>query len=114
MTGPVVPSFARRSSIAALPWCVQSCIARALSPGSVIERAEGYRRAGAHGCAPLLVLLRQVAGRDLAQTAGVVVLDRLEDLLTGAHDEGAVEEHRLADRLAAEHEHVEVRRARVL
>src|SRR5690606_30031740 len=59
-------------------------------------------------------LALQVAGRDRAEAAGVVVLDRLEDLLARVHHERAVEDHRLPDRPPAEQEHVQVRRPRVL
>src|SRR5215211_1702492 len=55
--------------------------------------------------------LLEVGGGDRAQAAGVVVADRLDDLVARIHHEGAVEDHRLVDRLAAEQQHFEAGRA---
>src|SRR5690242_1637259 len=55
-----------------------------------------------------VVLLRQRAalGRDRAQPAGLEVLESLDQLGPGVHDERAVGGNRLANRLAAQEQHV--------
>src|SRR5215208_8300569 len=50
--------------------------------------------------------LLEVGGGDRAQAAGVVVADRLGDLVSRVHDEWAVEDHRLVDRPSAEQQHL--------
>src|SRR6266487_4556829 len=52
--------------------------------------------------------------RDRAQASSLVVLERLHQLLAGVHDEGAIGGHRLADRQAAKHQHVELGTAALL
>src|SRR5438132_1999645 len=49
-----------------------------------------------------------------AQPAGLVVRDRLGDLVAGVHDKRAIPRDRLANGLAAEHEDVQVRAATLL
>src|SRR5437667_454658 len=46
--------------------------------------------------------------RDRAEAARLVVLERLDQLGPGVHDERAVGRDRLADRLAAEHQDVQL------
>ena len=61
------------------------------------RRLDGAVRAGR----PLPAGVRQALGRDHAEPAGLVVLERLDQLVAGVHHERAVVRHRLADRLAA-------------
>src|SRR6202011_704727 len=59
-------------------------------------------------------LLACLVGRDSAQPAGLVVRERLDDLLAGVHHERAVLHDGLADRLPAHDVQVERRGAAVL
>src|SRR5712664_2213841 len=54
-------------------------------------------------------LLRDGAalGRDAAEAAGLVVLERLDQLVPGVHHEGAIGGHGLPDRLTAQDEDVQ-------
>src|SRR6266540_4153226 len=51
---------------------------------------------------------------DGAEPSGLVVLERPQQLLAGVHHEGTVGGDRLADRQAAEHQHVQLRAAALL
>ena len=54
------------------------------------------------------VPMRQDAGGHSPEAARLVVLERLNDLGLGVHDERSVVHHRLADRTAAEQQHLQV------
>src|SRR5439155_6124641 len=61
-------------------------------------------RAGGYGLARLPV---NGGGRNAAEATGFVVVEGLDDLGLGVHDEGPVPRHRLADGAAAQDQDVE-------
>ena len=79
--------------------------------GAVTSASERRARTRAEGSGVVrLGVDAGVRGRDAAQPAGLVVLERLHQLGAGVHDERPVRRDRLADRLAAEDVDVQRRR----
>src|SRR5690349_18780155 len=87
---------------------------------AAVREGERWSGAGAGGwCAVMRGLQDVVAGvgvfwqgvrlgRDRAQAACLVVLERLDEFVPGVHHERAVRGHRLPDGLAAEQEDVQI------
>ena len=79
----------------------------ASDPGAEHLEVDRHMRTRTSRCSSGGWVQAQVDGGDGAHAAGVEVVDGLEDLLAGVHHERAVVRDRLADREAAEQQHLE-------
>ena len=105
--GPVVSSTPHRRCAAS-----STSPSRAGVPGwrSVPERPPTLARRVVVRRRRLHDMVRRVVDRrNGSQSPGLIVLERLNELLTRVHHERAVPGDRLADRAAAEHQHLEGR-----
>src|SRR5579871_1539598 len=73
----------------------------AYAPG---RRLSAARRPSRRHVAVVSLALRQLTGRDLPESPGIEILDRLQDLATRIHHEWAIADHGLVQWLASQHQ----------